>query len=196
MTSSRLVRAVERCADGLTMACGWWFLVLSVLTCVEMVGRKFLGFSMQGINELGGYTLAVTSALAFSSALLLRAHTRVDYMISRLPATMRAVLNCTAMVSLAAMALFVTWRGFDVVWESVALGATSVTPLKTPLWLPQSLWLLGWSVFAAIAAVQALHALALLVKDVNTVNRLYGTPTLAEEIELETGMHISGEVKL
>src|SRR5438552_1452903 len=112
MTSSRFVRAVERGADWLTLVCGWWFLVLSVLTCVEMVGRKFLGFSLQGINELGGYTLAVTSALAFSSALLLRAHTRVDYMISRLPAGVRAALNCAAMVTLAAMALFIAFRGF------------------------------------------------------------------------------------
>src|SRR5687767_2048743 len=194
MTASRLVHAVKRGADVLTLVCGWWLLVLSVLTCVEMVGRKVLGFSLQGINELGGYTLAVTSAFAFSSALLLRAHTRVDYLISRLPAMVRAVLNCVAMLSLAAMALFVAWRGLDVVWQSVTLGATSITPLKTPLWLPQSLWLLGWSVFAVLAAVLALHASSLLIKDVNAVNQLYGPPTLGEEIEIETGAHVAGKI--
>jgi TRAP-type C4-dicarboxylate transport system permease small subunit len=182
-----IARAVERGAGWLTVLCGWWLLVLTALTCLEMLGRKLLGFSLQGVDELGGFTLAVTSALAFSYTLLHRGHTRVDFMLSRLPAAARSTLNCLAMVTLALFALFAAWRGFVIVGESIEMQAISRTPLKTPMWLPQALWLFGWGVFAALASVQAVHAFGLLAKDRAKLNRLYGTPTLEEEIEAETG---------
>ena len=79
-------------------------------TCVEMVTRKLFNFSLQGVDEVGGYTLAVTSALGFSYTLLARgAHA------GRLPAvapaaeSLRAFLNTLAMVSLAALALFAVY---------------------------------------------------------------------------------------
>ena len=56
-------------------------------TCVEMVTRKLFNFSLQGVDEIGGYTLAVTSALGlFVHAAGTRGHTRVDFLLSRLPA--------------------------------------------------------------------------------------------------------------
>jgi hypothetical protein len=38
-----------------------------VATCVEMVSRKLFNYNLQGIDEIGGYTLAVTSAIGFST---------------------------------------------------------------------------------------------------------------------------------
>ena len=40
---------------------GWWLLGLAFLTCVEILCRKLLGVSLQGIDEIGAYTLAVFS---------------------------------------------------------------------------------------------------------------------------------------
>ncbi len=174
-------------SDGMVLACGWWLLALAALTCVEIVGRKLFSFSLQGINELGGYTLAVSSTLAFAYTLLYRAHTRVDFLLGRLPAALRAGLNTTAMLSLCVMAAFATWRGTVLVLQSFEMKATSTSPLQTPLWIPQGLWLLGWAWFALVAAAQAADAARLLVTDRALLNQRYGPQTLDEEIAAEVG---------
>lgn len=174
-------------ADAIVLACGWWLLTLTALTCVEIVGRKLFSFSLQGVNELGGYTLAVCSALSFAYTLLHRAHTRVDFLLGRMPVGVQAALNTVAMLTLSAMAGFVTWRGYVLVAESVGMKATSTSPLQTPMWIPQSLWLLGWGLFAVVALAQALDACRLMVSDHGRLNQRYGPQTLDEEIEAEVG---------
>jgi TRAP-type mannitol/chloroaromatic compound transport system permease small subunit len=172
---------------GMALLTGWWLLLFCFATCVEIVGRKFLGFSLQGIDEVGAYTTAVVSTLAFGWALLSKSHTRVDFLLARLPALLRAVLNALAYALLAGLAAFATWRGWAVLEESIEFDAHAVTPLGTPLWIPQSLWLAGFAAFAITALLLALHALWLLAADHARLNRLYGPITLEEEVEAEAG---------
>lgn len=169
----------------LAILSGWWLLALSFLTCVEIVMRKFLAMSLQGIDEIGAYTLAVVSAFGFASALTVKAHTRVDFLVGRLPAFPRAVLNALAYVLLAAMAGYAAWRGWAVLDESIEFQAHANSPLQTPLWIPQSAWMLGMGLFAAAAGAMAAHAVLLLVFSWRQVNRFYGPLTLEEEIETE-----------
>ena len=90
------LRPMRWLVDLLVLATGWWLVLLSAATCVEMVGRKMFQFSFQGIDEVGGYTLAVASAIGFSYTLLTRGHTRVDFLVQRLPQEARAALNWLA----------------------------------------------------------------------------------------------------
>ena len=48
LPESRGTRILEAAIDAAALACGWWLLALSALTCVEILGRKFFGFSLQG----------------------------------------------------------------------------------------------------------------------------------------------------
>ena len=43
--------------------------------------------------------------------------------------------------------------GWQVLGKSLAGNATANTPLETPLWIPQSIWLAGWFWFAAASLV-------------------------------------------
>lgn len=187
MPSNPLTRALRGFIEVLTLACGWWFIALSIATCVEMVSRKIFNYSLQGIDEVGAYTLAVTSAIGFSYALLLKAHTRVDFLVSKLPVGWRAALNLAAMVTLAAMAVFAVYRGYTVPSESIEFQSVSTSPLQTPLWIPHSLWFLGWLVFAVCASILAGHAALLFVRNKRELNRQYGPLTLEEEIQAEAG---------
>jgi len=187
LTEHKLFRSLQSGIDALVLACGWWMIGLSVFTCVEMVGRKLFRFSLQGVDEIGGYTLAVASALGFAYTLAKRGHTRIDFMVSRLPMTGRALLNCLAMVTLAALAIFATYRGWFVLSESIEFKSHATTPLQTPLWIPQSLWFLGYAMFAILASALAAHCCTLFFTRRDDIDRLYGPPTLKEEIESETG---------
>jgi TRAP-type C4-dicarboxylate transport system permease small subunit len=170
---------------------GWWLLLLSFVTCVEILGRTLFGFSLQGIDEVGGYTTAVFSSLAFAWALVTKSHTRVDFLLGHLPGWLRGVLNALAYALLAALAVFAAWRGWDVLDDTLEFDAHAITPLGTPLWIPQSLWLLGIVAFAACAVALALHAGWLLLADRGRLNQLYGPMTLEEEVDIEAGAVIA-----
>jgi len=181
---TRVFRPVSRIV---ALVCGWWLMLFSLLTAIEIVGRKLFNFSLQGIDEIGGYTLAVVSTAGFSQALFFRGHTRIDTLLSRLPPWPLAFLNTLAAVSLAAMAVFAAARGWTELRTSVELMSRSSSPLQTPLWVPQGLWFAGLGFFAVVSGVLGLHAVMLFFADHDRVNRLYGPQTLKEEIEQELG---------
>jgi TRAP-type C4-dicarboxylate transport system permease small subunit len=182
-----LVRVFAPPSRLLVILGGWWLLLLSLATCVEVLARKLLGFSFQGIDEVGAYTLAVFSALSFGLALVTKSHTRVDFLLGRMPAAIRATLNAAAYVTLAGLSLFALWRGWHVLEESIEFQSRANSPLGTPLWIPQTLWLLGLGAFALVALAMAVHAAWLLLRDHGRLNRLYGPMTLEEEVEAEAG---------
>lgn len=181
-----LARAITGPVRGLQILMGWAMLALCVATAVEVVGRKFFGFSIQGVNEIGAYMLAISSTWGFSAALIQRAHARVDFLFPRFPTSWHAPLNALAAVLFAALALFAAWEAWGVLSDTLRWQARASTPLQTPLWIPQSLWLLGLVVFSAVSFAMAVHALLLLVRDRDRLNRYYGPPSLIEQIEIET----------
>jgi TRAP-type mannitol/chloroaromatic compound transport system permease small subunit len=188
MDPNPIVRALEPVTRGAAILCGWWLLVIAAFTCVEIVGRKLFGFSLQGVDEVGGYTLAIVATLSFSHALLTRAHTRIDFLIVKLGTRARAWLNMLAVLTLALMALFALWKGLPVLLESIEFSSHSTSPLQTPMWLPQGAWAAGLVLFAICTSALALHALWLLARGSHvTINKLYGPPSLDEEIDREVG---------
>ena len=187
----RTSRVMAGVTDAAALACGWWLIALSVATLVEMLGRKLMGFSLQGIDEVGSYTYAIVGSIGFAHTLISRSHTRVDFLVSRFSARTRSVLNLLAMVSLATLALLCLWRSWHTLAESIDLRATASTPLATPMWIPQSLWVAGYVMFAVIASWAAFDALRLFVKGrTGELNNRFGPQTLEEEIEAETEIHL------
>jgi TRAP-type mannitol/chloroaromatic compound transport system permease small subunit len=188
MEPNPVVRALQPVTRMAAIICGWWLLLVAFFTCVEIIGRKLFGFSLQGVDEVGGYTLAIVATLSFSHALLMRAHTRIDFLIVKLGARSRAWLNMLAVVTLALMALFALWKGLPVLLESIEFSSHSTSPLQTPMWLPQGAWAIGLMLFAICASALAAHALWLLAGGgYAAINKLYGPPSLNEEIDREVG---------
>lgn len=188
MPDNMFSRWMHRGVDALVLLSGWWMILLSLATCFEMVSRKLFQYSLQGIDEIGGYTLAVTSAIGFSYTLITRGHTRIDFLVSKLPPKGRACMNTLAMVTLAALATFATYRASSVLSETIEFQSTATTPLQTPMWIPQSLWFTGYALFAIIAVYLGAHAMYLLLRGRDAeLNKLYGPQTLEEEIESEAG---------
>ena len=119
---------------------------------------------MQGVTELGAYLLAIVSAFGFSSALLQKAHSRVDFLFPRMPPFLISVLNLAAAVLLFGLAAISVWQGWHVLDESLLFDSRASTPLQTPLWIPQGLWLAGLAVFAGVTFACAVHAAILFVQ--------------------------------
>ncbi|WP_048307162.1 TRAP transporter small permease subunit [Halomonas sp. PR-M31] len=183
MQSQHFYLAARKLAHGAAIVAGYAALGLSLLIAFEVVSRKFFNFSLQGVDEIGGYVLAIGVAFSFAYALLHRAHTRVDMLLVKLPAPLRAFLNAVAMLLLAAFASFMLWRAIETLRETLEFGSRASTPLQTPLWIPQTLWILGLGVFAVLAVFLALRAWWLLLRgQIGVVNDEFGPRSADDEL--------------
>lgn len=193
-TDNPLARAISPITRLLAILCGLWLLGYSLLVCVDIVARRHFGVSLQGTDEIGGYTGAALAAFGFAHALIMRRHTRIELFLAALPSWGRALGNAVAALAIAAFAAFLAWRGWHELSDSIDFMSVSNSPLQVPLWIPQGAWFAGLLVFSLVAVPVALHALGLLLRGrFAELNRWYGPPTVSEEIAAETTRHGAGE---
>ncbi len=177
---------MRRIEDMLATLFGAIFVVLSFVVTVETLVRKIFNFSLQGADELGGYSLAIGSTIAFALAVAGRNHIRVDVFHEHLPRGLKAFLNWLSIVLLAGMAtlfVIVSWR---VLVESLEYRSTAQTPWATPLIYPQSLWYAGLVLFMLMAVGFAARASWLLfTRRIDQLNDEFHAKSAKEELKEE-----------
>ncbi len=172
------LRAINR---WIARALGLALLAMGVLILVEIVLRRTVGSALGGSDEIAGYVMAAIAAWGLSYALLERAHVRIDLVQRRLPTPLRAALDVLAMALVTTIAALVAAYGWRVLATTLDRGSTANTPLETPLWLPQSIWLGGWLWFTAVAACLLVAAVLRLVRgDYAAVEAVAGSGSEAE----------------
>lgn len=172
---------MRRLVDSLSLLAGWALVLYCFAVGVEIVGRRFLGFSLQGVDEIGGYLMAALVAIGFSCALYGQAHIRIDLLLVRLPRRLRMWLNVLALGGLLTFALFLVSRAWIVLEQSYAMEAVSPTPLLTPLAIPQAIWVGGLALFALAALVHLLRAMRHAARgEEEAVARLVGSSAGAD----------------
>lgn len=147
----RPVAALRRTVAGLGTlmgyAAGWGFVACAFFITFDVLARRFLGVSTQATTEITGYALAFGIAWGLAHALTTRSHIRIDVVVDRLPPRLRQPLHLASLAALAVFVAFVAKGALDVVEESLLFGATDISVLRTPLWIPQGLWAFGIGVF-------------------------------------------------
>ena len=128
---SSLDRGVEWICEKASLVCGAMLIASAIYVSVDLVARKLLNLSLVGANEISGYVLGISTAWAFSYALLKRSHIRIDVFYRYLPPRWQAAVDIMAYrVSKAAAALLL-----------LGLALVGATGLAQPL---TALALLGW----------------------------------------------------
>ena len=181
-----VARVVGPAVRVLQIACGWALLAICFATLYDIVARRLFNHSVQGVNEVGAYLLAIVSAFGFASALLQKAHSRVDFLYAYLPKSVISVLNLLTSVLLAVLAAISLFEGWNVLDESLLFDSRAATPLQTPMWIPQGLWIAGLAVFAGVTLACAVHSIYLFAVDRPRLDRLYGPLSLEGQIAVET----------
>jgi TRAP-type C4-dicarboxylate transport system permease small subunit len=172
---------------------GAWFggvliIMAAFVVSFDVVVRELFVLPVGGTDELSGFALAVSSAFAFSYALLERAHVRIDSLYTALPIRVCAFLD---VIGLAVFTLFMTllaWQASGVLIESVRNSSVTLSAFAWPLRYPQFLWVVGLFWFVVVAALLLLRSLfALLKGDWAMVRRQIGSKSVQEELgeELE-----------
>lgn len=169
----------------LSLAFGLIFLALSLVVALETIMRKVFNTSLQGADELGGYSLAIGSTLAFSLALLGRTHIRVDVFHEHFPKAMRRVLDMLSSVLMTGFALLMAVLAWYVLEDSRAYQSVAQTPWATPLAYPQTVWFLALAMFALVGLGMTARALVLWVQGSPTLEREFGPRSTKEEVDEE-----------
>lgn len=165
---------------------GMMMLALSVAITAETLLRKLLSISLGGIDELGGYAIAIAAPLAFTVALADRAHIRISQLTNLFPRRVQAVLDVVSVVSLAALSIFFLHFAVQTVLDTWTYKSIAQTPWATPLIWPQGIWLLAMATFPLAAIWLAFRALQLLTRrDWRQIRREFGTPSAEEELQAE-----------
>lgn len=87
----------------------------------------------------------------------------------------RQALDIIALLALNLVAWTIALNAYPVLAKSLANGTTANTPLATPLWIPQLVWLSGYAWFAITTSVLGVRVLAaLFTRDAATIEALAG----------------------
>lgn len=178
----------EKLAVLLALVAGGAVALLAVLIFVDIVGRDLIGISVQGTDEIGGYVLAFVGSLGMALTLLRRGHPRIDLFFRFFPKVVGDVLHVLAQVTIAGLAIFMTWHAWVELQTTLRFGSITNTPLQTPLWVPQAVWVTGMAFFAIAACLTTGHAFYLLIRNRALVASFYGPVTIEEEVDSYVGL--------
>lgn len=199
MLDRLLDRLLEKMAKTSRIAvwiAGGALILAAFMVSIDVILRKTISVSMGGADEITGYVFAVGTAWAFTFTLLDRANVRIDALYQFLPPYVRAILDIVSMIVLGGFMFLVTKGAYSVFYGSLGwpfgeseFWSVSITPLLTPLAIPQGLWLVGLILFLFALALVLIRSLAALAKgDLATVARVAGPRTHQEEVEEELQM--------
>ncbi len=159
----------------------------ALMVSLEVVLRKVANSSLGGADEVSGYAFAVATALAFSYALFERAHIRVDALYGLFPKGLRFITDLLGLALLTGFAAVVAWMAWQMVGDTIEHGARSITPMRTPLIIPQLPWLFGWLLFVFFGVLLLVTAVARRLRgDGAGADRLIGVKSMGEQIEDES----------
>lgn len=158
-----LRRGVSGVAALMAYLAGWNYLACALFITFDIVARNFFGFSSRATVEVTGYMLACGIAWALAHTLAVRAHIRVDVLLNRWPARLRAPLHIFSLALLGVFALFCAWAAWSLVDESMLFNAHDNSALRIPLAVPQGIWFAGIAAFVVMVEVLLLEALLLLL---------------------------------
>lgn len=168
----------------LTLACVF-------LISFDVMARKFFSVTVGGSDEISGYVFAISTSWSLALVLLQRGNVRVDVLYQHLPARLAALLDWLSIVALGIFIGFLTYHASSVAQTSWERHAAANTPLATPLWIPQGLWVLGLAWMCVVLALLLIPTtIALVTGDSAAVRELCGVRSTQEEAEDEA---IAGE---
>lgn len=165
---------------------GLLVVLMAILIGIDIVTRKLFSLPLLagGVGELSGYALAVVSVWGAALTLLKRAHIRVDTLQLLLPRPLTLALDLLAAVSFTLAAGLLAWMGWLTFARSLRLDSQAMTPLATPLVIPQGIWFAGLVFLTVTSLWLTLSAIVLIARrDSAGARRLIGTRLIAEEIQ-------------
>lgn len=155
--------------SAISVAAAWvggaTFLLLCFYITIDVLGRRYGGPYSGVTDEISGYALAIGGTLGLAHAMRIGAHVRIDLLLPYFSPAARYFLNLANAVTIAIFAILLTWYGWASMLYSLEIDARSITVLRTPLIIPQSLMAVSFTLLA-------LQSVALVLEGILKVRAL------------------------
>jgi TRAP-type C4-dicarboxylate transport system permease small subunit len=148
---SGVFKGLRRLLDALYLGSGilaaLCLIAILLLIVAQMVAR-WTGEIFPGAANYAGYAMAAASFFAFANALNRGAHIRVSLLLSALPTGARRIMEIWCFAIGAAVMWYFTYYAFWFTYWSWKFNEVSQAQDATPLWIPQSVMVIGGALLA------------------------------------------------
>jgi len=161
LTGMRFVtRAMDRLYLSMGYLCGFELMMLGLFITYQVVARKLGWVMAPGMDLMSGYVLAMSATWAFSYALRSGSHVRIDILLPFMGKRTRAFADWIALGSILFFTGITAWKTWIMVLKSFEIGAVTNTYPLTPLWAPQTVVAIGFSMLGVTALHMMINMMA------------------------------------
>ncbi len=145
---------MDRVARVGTIVGGFLIFAAALIVTLELILRNIFNISMGGADEISSYLFAVAVAWGLPQVMLSDGNVRIEALVNTIPLAFRGWILRLGNLILVFFLGVLAWRAGEMAWVSFATESRAVTPLQTPLAIPQSLWALGLAVATLAGLLQ------------------------------------------
>jgi TRAP-type C4-dicarboxylate transport system permease small subunit len=145
--------------DRVYASCGYiaaFFLVCIFVTTMLQVASRLAGVNIRGLTDYAGYFMAASAFLAFAYTFNHGAHIRIELFLSMM-GRFRRVAEWSSFIVSAAIATWLAYFAWSMVYWSYMLHDISQGLDATPIWIPQLSMAFGLTMLALAVFDHALR---------------------------------------
>jgi TRAP-type C4-dicarboxylate transport system permease small subunit len=144
---NRIVRFTEKLSDWMAGISAIMLALMTLLILTEILLWNTLSKTTLIADEYSAYGLAAIIFMGAGYCLKEKGHIRITLILGFLPKRLAAVITCAATAATTLFMGYLWWYLFQMVQATVRYNSTSGTLTQTPLWIPQTLMLIGAACF-------------------------------------------------
>lgn len=145
---------MDRVARVGTVVGGFLIFAAALIVTLELILRNVFNISMGGADEISSYLFAVAVAWGLPQVMLSDGNVRIEALVNTIPPAFRSWILRLGNLVLVFFLGILAWRAGEMAWISYETASRAVTPLQTPLAIPQSLWALGLAIAVVAGLLQ------------------------------------------
>ena len=142
-----IVRMTEKLSDWMAGISAIMLALMTLLILTEILLWNTLSKTTLIADEYSAYGLAAIIFMGAGYCLKEKGHIRITLILGFLPRRLAAVITCAATAVTTVFMGYLWWYLFKMVQATVRYNSTSGTLTQTPLWIPQTLMLIGAACF-------------------------------------------------
>jgi len=144
---NRIVRLTETLSDWMAAISAIMLALMTILILLEILLWNTLSKTTLIADEYSAYGLAAIIFMGAGYCLKEKGHIRITLILGFLPKRLAAVITFLATAATTAFMGYLWWYLFKMVQSTIRYHSTSGTLTQTPLWIPQTLMLIGAACF-------------------------------------------------
>ena len=152
----QIILIIDRLSDLLAKISALVLGLMTVLILLEIFLWNVFQKTTLIADEYSAYGLAALVFLGCGYTLKEKGHIRIELVLNRLPGRLSQGLKFVAGCISTLLLGYITWELGRMTFSAWHYGSTSGTLTATPLWIPQSLVVIGAGMFTLQMAVETL----------------------------------------